>query len=118
MNSDARSEFAWFFRAEYPGVVRTAYLVLQDRDGANHVAQEAFTRLLLHWRRVSGYDRPDAWVRKVAIRLAIKAARRQRLHVAATEQLEPTVDQSPIDVDLMRAIGSLPAAQRAAVVLF
>ncbi|MBK5228921.1 MAG: SigE family RNA polymerase sigma factor [Actinobacteria bacterium] len=118
MDKNRDAEFAMFFRTEYPGVVRTAYLVLHDREAANDVAQDAFAKILSHWGRVSRYDRPDAWVRKVAVRMAIKLARRQRLHVAAGTQPEPTTEQAPVDLDLMRAIRALPAAQRAAVVLF
>ena len=118
MDKNRDAEFAMFFRTEYPGVVRTAYLVLHDREAANDVAQDAFAKILSHWGRVSRYDRPDAWVRKVAVRLAIKLARRQRLHMAPGTQAEPTTEQAPVDLDLMRAIGALPAAQRAAVVLF
>jgi hypothetical protein len=43
-------------------VVQTAYLVLHDRQRAEDVAQEAFTQLFVHWKRVSRYQRPDAWV--------------------------------------------------------
>lgn len=118
MDKHSEAKFAMFFRTEYPGVVRTAYLVLQDREAANDVAQDAFTKILSHWGRVSRYDRPDAWVRKVAIRLAIKIARKQRLRIASSPQTEPTTDQTPVDLDLLRAVGALPAAQRAAVVLF
>lgn len=118
MDKHSDAEFAMFFRTEYPGVVRTAFLVLHDQEAANDVAQDAFAKVLSHWGRVSRYDRPDAWVRKVAINRAISVARRQKLHVASSSQSEPTTEQAPIDLDLMRAIRALPAAQRAAVVLF
>ncbi len=36
-------------------------------------------RLHVHWRTVSRYERPDAWVRRVAIRLATRSARRERI---------------------------------------
>src|SRR4051812_37803321 len=69
--------FAWFFQAEYPSVVRTVALLLQDSGAAEDIAQEAFVRLHLHWSKVSGYDRPDAWVRRVALNLAATHARRE-----------------------------------------
>lgn len=57
---EAEAEYTWFFRAEFRGVVQTAYLVLHDRQRAEDVAQEAFTRLLVHWRKVvrTGWLRP------------------------------------------------------------
>ena len=118
MDKQSDAEFAMFFRTEYPGVVRTAYFVLHDQEAANDVAQDAFAKTLSHWGRVSRYDRPDAWVRKVAIHRAISVARRQKLHIAASSHTEPTTEQKPVDLDLMRAIRALPPAQRAAVVLF
>ena len=39
---EAEAEYTWFFRAEFRGVVQTAYLVLHDRQRAEDVAQEAF----------------------------------------------------------------------------
>ena len=112
-------EFTWFFHAEYPQVVRTVHLILRDPGRAEDIAQEAFMTLYARWPRISRYERPDLWVRRIAIRLASRAARRegargQRERGAADLAPGPT----PIDPDLMRAIRQLPPAQRAAVVLF
>jgi RNA polymerase sigma factor (sigma-70 family) len=114
LNVDA--EFSWFFRAEYPRVVRAAYVIVQDRDAAQDVAQEAFIRLLSHWKKVSRYDRPDAWVRRVAIRIAVKAAKRERRMVDDPPDRVLPAEELP-DPELMAAIKQLPPAQRAAVVL-
>src|SRR5829696_899980 len=74
--------FTWFFRAEYPSVVRTVTVMLHDREQARDVAQEAFIQLMSHWHTVSAYDRPEAWVRRVAIRLAMRGRRRDVLRRA------------------------------------
>ena len=113
--TEAESAFAWLFRDEYPAIVRTAYLMLGDRAAAEDVAQEAFARLYARWRRISRYERPGAWVRRVAIRLASRARRRM-------PRLEPVVEEAtgpetPADLDLHRAVLALPPNQRAAVVL-
>jgi RNA polymerase sigma factor (sigma-70 family) len=115
--------FAWFFRAEFPRVVRTVTVVLQDRERARDVAQEAFIQLLTHWEKVSRYDRPEAWVRRVAIRLAMRGRQRDVLR-RARERLngpprEPAGDADVAGaLDLMAAVRRLPPAQRAAVALF
>ena len=75
-------EFTWFFRAEYAAVVRTVTMITHDSEVARDVAQEAFIQLLRHWRKVSRYDRPDAWVRRVAIRAATRTTRRDLLRTA------------------------------------
>ena len=46
-------------------------------ESAEDVTQEAFLKLLQHWRKVTALDQPDAWVRRVAIRLAVRHAKRE-----------------------------------------
>jgi RNA polymerase sigma factor (sigma-70 family) len=113
----ATIEYVAFFRAEYAAVTRTAYLVLHDRDAAEDVAQDAFTQLHLNWAKVSGYERPDAWVRRVAIRLAVRVVRRHRLLDTLLGRLEPPRQGQGADLDLADALHRLPPQQRAAVAL-
>jgi RNA polymerase sigma-70 factor (ECF subfamily) len=109
--------YDWFFRTEYPAVLKTAYLITHDRETARDVTQEAFIQLLRHWRKVSRYERPDAWVRRVAIRIAVRHSRRLRWERdVEVDPVAPT-DLS-MDPDLVREIRGLPAMQRAAIVLF
>jgi RNA polymerase sigma-70 factor (sigma-E family) len=115
------SEFTWFFRAEYPQVVRTVHLILRDAGRAEDVAQEAFLALYARWSRISRYERPDLWVRRIAIRLAMRVAGRERIRVhreAGAPVARPLPDPTPADPDLVRAIRTLSPAQRAAIVLF
>lgn len=115
---EADVAYAWLFREEFATVVRTAFLILHDRQEAEDVAQEAFTQLLVHWRKVGRYERPEAWVRRVAIRLAARRLRRERLRDVLHRSVDPPVPTLPVDVDLLRALRALPAQQRAAVALF
>ena len=115
----ATIEFAAFFRAEFAAVTRTAYLILHDRDAAEDVAQDAFTQLHLHWNKVSAYERPGAWVRRVAIRLAVRSVRRHRILDGLLGRLErPQLEPSPADPDLAAALTRLPPQQRAAIALY
>lgn len=117
MRREAREDYEWLFRATFPRVHRTVTLVLRDRDRAEEVTQEAFLKLLENWHKVSGYEQPEAWVRRVAIRLAVREASREDRR-GSRERAGPAVrvDDEP-DVDLARAIGGLAPRQRAAVVL-
>jgi RNA polymerase sigma factor (sigma-70 family) len=115
---DADAQYTLLFRNEFPAVTRTAYVILHDRQAAEDVAQQAFTQLLVHWRKVSRYDQPEAWVRRVAIRLASRAVRRDRIRAVLHAQVEPPHQESARDVDLLRALKALPPQQRAAVALF
>lgn len=115
---DTQAEYTWFFRTEFRAVVQTAYLVLHDRHRAEDVAQEAFIQLLVHWKKVSRYERPDAWVRRVAIRLASRQAKRERRRADIERDERPDATLSPPDLDLIRALKQLPTQQRAAVALY
>lgn len=64
--------YAILFRREYPSILRMSYAIIGDRQAAQEVCQEAFARLYANWARVGGYERPGAWVRRVAIRLAVR----------------------------------------------
>ncbi|MGY2876731.1 RNA polymerase sigma factor (sigma-70 family) [Marmoricola sp. URHA0025 HA25] len=118
MDEGQRVEFEWVFRSTYPSVLRTTYLILHDRGRAEEVTQDAFLRLCERWRGVARVDLPGPWVRRVAVRAAIRQARLSRLRFSTGPADEPTVHDVEPDVDLARAIGSLPAQQRAAVALY
>ena len=111
--------FEEVFRREYPSVLRTVALIVIDREVAAEVTQEAFTQLHLKWRRISRYDRPGAWVRRVAIRDAVRHRQRTTRGVVVETQASSreALDDALVDVDVVRAIAALPTQQRAAVVL-
>jgi RNA polymerase sigma-70 factor (ECF subfamily) len=113
--------FNRLFRAEYPGLVRELRVVLGDGQAAEDIAQEAFTQLLGHWAKVGAYDRPGAWVRRVALRLAVRGARRRamadRLLARGFSEAVPEVPGPEPDAGLGPALRSLAPMQRAVVVL-
>jgi RNA polymerase sigma factor (sigma-70 family) len=115
---DADAEYSWFYRGEYPYVVRTVFLILHDRQRAEDITQDAFVQLYARWNKVSHYERPDAWVRRVAIRLAMRHLKRERMRsVRERESSLPSIPAT-VDVDLLRAMRELPVTQQVAVVLF
>jgi RNA polymerase sigma-70 factor (ECF subfamily) len=114
----ADAEFGAFFVEAFPRVTRTVALMLHDARRAEDVAQDAFVQLLKNWDKISRYERPDAWVRRVAIRLAMRALRRDRLWSLVKADVRQPMPLQPRDLDVAEAIGKLPGMQRAAVVLF
>ncbi|HEX6150459.1 RNA polymerase sigma factor [Nocardioides sp.] len=117
MREAERVEFEWIFRSTYRSVLRTTYLVLHDRGRAEEVTQDAFLRLYERWRGVAAIEHPEAWVRRVAVRAAVRSAQRTRLRTAPPpDEDQATWDEIP-DVDLARAVASLAPQQRAAVAL-
>ncbi len=119
MRAEASAEFDWWFRASYASIARTVFLVTRDHGHAEEITQDAFVKLLKHWSSVRSYERPDAWVRRVAIRMAVKQTKRERVGRERERLVE--VRDRPVwwpDPDVARSVGQLSPMQRAVVVLF
>jgi DNA-directed RNA polymerase specialized sigma24 family protein len=71
-------DFAEFYQASYGRMVGLVAALVGDRSQAEDIAQEAFSRALTRWPRIARYDLPEAWVRRVALRLTVDATRRMR----------------------------------------
>ena len=99
-------------------MTRTVYLIVHDSPRAEDITQEAFLQLLRNWARISDYERPDAWVRRVAIRLAVRGLKRDELWRSVRSLFVPQERAADTDPDVAEAIGQLPRAQRAAIVLY
>jgi RNA polymerase sigma factor (sigma-70 family) len=110
--------YTGLFRREFGHVTRTVFFIVHDHERAEDIAQDAFLQLLRNWPKVSMYERPDAWVRRIAIRLAMRAVRRERLWSLIKRDVPPPLSVEPRDLDVFDAIGRLPGMQRAAIVLF
>jgi len=113
-------EFDAFYTASHGRLLGQLALILGDPFEAEDVLQEAYARAAQHWRRVRAYQAPEAWVRRVALNLAADLGRRARRRLAALVRHGPTPDVPELSgdsVDLLRALGTLPAPQREALVL-
>ncbi|MGW9196768.1 RNA polymerase sigma factor [Micromonospora chersina] len=113
-------DFTEFYRAHFHRIAVQLYAYLGDHAEAQDLTQEAFCRALERWSRISGYDDPSAFVRRVAWNLATSRMRRLRTAVRhlAGQREEHTPGPEPDRVALIRALATLPAAQRRAVVLY
>ena len=87
--------FAEFYHGSYPRIVTLVAVLLGDQHEAQDVAQEAFARALGRWLRLRKYDVPEAWVRKVAFRLAVDTSRRTRRRRLLPARLAAGADHSP-----------------------
>jgi RNA polymerase sigma-70 factor, ECF subfamily len=118
----ARDDFTEFYKANYGRVVALVGAMVGDRHQAEDIAQEAFARALAHWPKIARYDLPEAWVRRVSLRLTIDASRRMRRATRAATLLAggPREDKpDPLaSTALTLALMRLPLAQRQVVVLY
>lgn len=120
-SSASEPDFRQIYTATYPRLVRTLWFVVHDHELAQEIAQDAFIELHRQWRKVRSYDRPDLWVRRVALRKAQREAART-VRRRRAESFLHSVDAEPAaelpDPALRAALLQLPPMQRAVVVLF
>jgi RNA polymerase sigma-70 factor (ECF subfamily) len=114
--------FEEFYEAAYGRLVGQLYLIVGELHEAEDVVQEALTRAALRWHKLSAYEAPETWVRRVAINLAKDGFRQTRRRLAMMARLDrrtETVVQPTATGNLAvaEALASLPRPQREVVVL-
>lgn len=122
---EPHGDFQEFYEANYGRIVAMAAAVLGSRHEAEDIAQEAFARALARWSRLGSYDLPEAWVRQVAIRLAIDSGRRVRRAIRVSVKMAAQRHPPPPDATdalqftaLGSALKQLPVRERQVVVLY
>jgi RNA polymerase sigma-70 factor, ECF subfamily len=115
--------YSGLYGRSYAVLVGQVFVVTTDRGEAEEAVQEAFARLWSRWSRVSRYESPEAWVRRVALNIAMKRWRRAR----RGEQLAPDagtgtglVSEAATTgdrLDLITGLRRLPASHREALLL-
>jgi RNA polymerase sigma-70 factor (sigma-E family) len=123
--SDKDAEFSDYMAARQPSLLRTAYLLTGDRHTAEDLVQTALAKLYLSWDRVQDRESVDGYVRRILVNEHNSLWRRPwKRRERATDELPE--DASPHghtaaagghDADLWALVQTLPAKQRAAVVL-
>jgi RNA polymerase sigma-70 factor (ECF subfamily) len=90
---------------------------------AHDAVQEAFVQAVVHWRKVSRYDDPLSWIRRVAINRGHNRRRARRRQQAVAERIATTrqpvaTERGDPDEDLTRLVAALPPQQRLALSLY
>lgn len=118
----SHESFESFYRKEFRDVVGLAYALSGSRLGAEDLAQEAFVAAHQRWDRISGYDKPGAWVRRVVANMAISGFRKKAAERKALTRLaglrRPLPDLEPEDEEFWQMVRDLPKRQAQAVALF
>lgn len=119
---DRTVTFERFFRDEYPRLVPMLHALTGDRSRAEDLAQDALAKAQQDWDRVSGLDRPGAWVRRVALNASSNTRRRRAREAVAMRRLGAAADRVTEavggDDELWRLVRRLPEQQRWAVALY
>ena len=117
-------DFRQFYEDSYGRTVAMVAGITGSRSEAEDITQEAYARALIRWTLLRGYQLPDAWVRKVALRLAIDSGRRHQRRLATAVRLaaqRPAAQPEPHEDirfgPLGSALLSLPLRERQVLVL-
>jgi RNA polymerase sigma-70 factor, ECF subfamily len=114
--------FEYFFDAHYERLLRALYLSTGNRHEAEDLAQDAFVRVYERWARVGRLENPAGYLYRVALNARRSRLRRVRVAAAKALRLRPGPPPDPHDdaedrLTVRRALATLPAGQREAVVL-
>jgi RNA polymerase sigma-70 factor, ECF subfamily len=118
--------FQAFYQREFRSVVGLLYALSGSWLVAEDAAQEAFLAAYGDWQRVGRYDKPGAWVRRVAIRKQRRFARRGLCEAKALARSIFAADGDPVGVpelaaetvELWRAVRALPKRQAQVLTLY
>jgi RNA polymerase sigma factor (sigma-70 family) len=121
MTTPVRGDLDDLYRREYRSVVALAYGLSGSRSGAEELAQEAFLEAHRAWDRVSAYDDPAAWVRRVVVNRSVSQVRRRMAEARALTRVMGRRELPAVlpdsDAEFWRAVRRLPRRQAQAVAL-
>jgi len=117
-------DYAAFYTASWPRLLRVTYAVTGDSQRAEDALQTAFAQAFAAWEKVRRADDPAAYVRKIAVNAALaqerKAFRRRESLSGALPEPAPgrrSDDDVVVRDEVWTAVQALPGRQRAVVVL-
>ncbi len=122
--TDKRLEFADFYAAARDDCLQIVLVTVGDRQLAEDLVAEAFTRAWASWRVVRGHPAPRAWVVRTALNLNVSWWRRRKREVALgdsdlgdSDLAVPGGDDSGQDDELLVAVRRLPVRQQQVIIL-
>ena len=102
-------------------MIGLAYALSGSRSAAEDLAQEAFLAAHNAWDRVSQYEKPEAWVRRVVANKSVSMFRRKMREARAIARMKPEASYLPRipaeDDEFWKAVRSLPKKQSQAIAL-
>jgi len=114
-------EYVEYVSARLPALKRLAYQLCGDDHRADDLVQESVTKLYMRWSSARKADKLDSYVRAILVRTYIDETRRPwarvRLFGAPPEQQQMTSSVTEDRAVLRAALATLPAGQRAVLVL-
>jgi RNA polymerase sigma-70 factor (ECF subfamily) len=123
--SSERESFEVFFQARHRAIFAYLWRMTGEEEAANDLCQETFLRAWRQFERIRLYDRPEAWLLRVATNLALNHLRRRKGPVGGALPLDESIDPAMSDPswrfavrDAVRGVlAELTPRQRAALIL-
>jgi RNA polymerase sigma-70 factor, ECF subfamily len=123
--STERESFEAFFQARHRAIFSYLWRMTGEEEAANDLCQETFLRAWRQFERIRLYDRPEAWLLRVATNLALNHLRRRKGPVGGALPLDESNDPATSDPswrfavrDAVRGVlAELTPRQRAALIL-
>jgi RNA polymerase sigma-70 factor (sigma-E family) len=123
-DADRRVDFTAYVVAREQALARLAYLLTGDQPAAEDLLQNTLAKVYRHWDRVRAVELPDAYVRRIMVnennsrwRRVLRHRETPGSHVLEVIAPAATLPDRAASIDLWRQVQTLPARQRAAVVL-
>lgn len=118
--SPTDEDFTELVQACWPGLYRTAYLMLGDTGEAEDLVQTALAKTYANWRRVRSMEAAPGYARTTLVNTAASWFRKKGWRNERPTAVLPDHGAEPDWTDrstLMGALATLPPRQRAVVVL-
>jgi RNA polymerase sigma-70 factor (sigma-E family) len=118
--STDQGDFEDFVRARSRALCASAYLLTGDRGFAEDLVQDALARTWRSWKRLHATANAEAYTRRTMYHLHVSAWRRTKVAEISTDRVPERPGGEPdtaLRVAVHAALLSLPAKQRAAIVL-
>ena len=112
-------EFQEFYEAGRDACLRAVLAAVGDRQLAEDLVAEAFTRAWVSWHSVRRHPAPSAWIVRTALNTRVSWWRRRRREVALESGHDvagATAGDSGLDPALLTALRRLPQRQREVIV--
>src|SRR5262252_5117936 len=110
--SDAEQAIIAMYTAEYRSLVRISVVLVGDVPTAEEVVQDSFIAMYGAWRRLRDIDKAVSYLRRSVVNRSRSVLRRRIVAGRHAPKPEPDMPSAVI-----RALRSLPARQREAVML-
>ncbi len=113
--------FEAYYQRDYRKLLGLAFVLTGSQGPAEDLCQEALTEAHRKWPKISGYDRPDAWVRRVMVNKSSSRSRKLRSEAKAMLRIgtraSVVVEPTERSLEVWEAVRRLPERQSQTIAL-